>query len=90
MASLADGTPPEHDQDARLILPESLVPSPARIQAHITTVDFDGLLRTPLRLKEDVAEGCGGKLWPAGMVLARYLLRVYGGSAGEFLKGKKM
>ncbi|KAI9773805.1 MAG: hypothetical protein M1840_006030 [Geoglossum simile] len=90
MASLDEEAPPEHGQDANLILPESLVPSPTHIQAHITTVGFDGLLRTPLRLKEDLAEGCGGKLWPAGMVLARYLLRIYGGSGGELLGGKKI
>ncbi|KIW05181.1 hypothetical protein, variant [Verruconis gallopava] len=38
-------------------------------------IDFDGLLAPPLRLHEDLAEGCGGQLWPAGMVLAKYMLR---------------
>ena len=38
-------------------------------------LDFDGLLNSPLRLHEDLAEGCGGQLWPAGMVLAKYMLR---------------
>ncbi|KAI9778791.1 MAG: Methyltransferase-like protein 21D [Geoglossum umbratile] len=90
MASPIEEALPENEEDAGLILPESLVASPAHIQPHIATVDFDGLLRTPLRLKEDLSEGCGGKLWPAGMVLARYLLRVYGGPSGEVLRGKKI
>jgi hypothetical protein len=41
-------------------------------QSHVS---FDGLLQRPLLLKEDLKEGCGGQLWPAGMVLAKYLLR---------------
>ena len=49
---------------------------PRNIKASGTSyVDFDGLLSTPLRLHEDLAEGCGGQLWPAGMVLAKYMLR---------------
>lgn len=52
-----------------------LVP-PAPIKpAGISEIDFDGLLRTPLKLHEDLKEGCGGQLWPAGMVLGKYLLR---------------
>ncbi len=43
--------------------------------AGTTTLDFDGLLHPPLKLHEDLAGGCGGQLWPAGMVLAKYLLR---------------
>jgi hypothetical protein len=38
-------------------------------------VDFDGLRATPLRLEEDLKKGCGGMLWPAGMVMAKYLMR---------------
>jgi hypothetical protein len=41
----------------------------------ISSVDFDGLLSPPLRLHEDLAEGCGGQLWPAGLTLAKYMLR---------------
>ncbi|KKK24264.1 hypothetical protein P175DRAFT_0511914 [Aspergillus ochraceoroseus IBT 24754] len=40
-----------------------------------SSVTFDGLLKEPLLLKEDLKEGCGGQLWPAGMVLAKYMLR---------------
>lgn len=49
----------------------------ARLQraSSTTNIDFDGLLDPPLVLHEDLAGGCGGQLWPAGMVLAKYLLR---------------
>ena len=40
-----------------------------------TTLDFDGLLKQPLHLHEDLKEGCGGQLWPAGIVLAKHLLQ---------------
>jgi len=40
-----------------------------------TEVDFDGLLHAKLKLHEDLKEGCGGQLWPAGMVLGKYMLR---------------
>jgi len=43
--------------------------------AGTSSLDFDGLLQVPLLLYEDVKPGCGGQLWPAGMVLAKYLLR---------------
>jgi hypothetical protein len=39
------------------------------------SLDFDGLLASPLQLHEDLTNGCGGQLWPAGMVLAKYMLR---------------
>ena len=42
--------------------------------AGITSISFDGLLDPPLLLHEDLKEGCGGQLWPAGMVLAKYVL----------------
>ncbi|PYH41792.1 uncharacterized protein BP01DRAFT_359984 [Aspergillus saccharolyticus JOP 1030-1] len=53
---------------------ESLVPVRDIRQARQSSVDFDGLLETPLLLQEDLKKGCGGQLWPAGMVLAKYLL----------------
>lgn len=55
---------------------QDLVP-PAHIKpAGISQVDFDGLLLpTPLKLHEDLKNGCGGQLWPAGMVLGKYMLR---------------
>ena len=42
--------------------------------AGITIISFDELLDPPLSLHEDLREGCGGQLWPAGMVLAKYVL----------------
>lgn len=53
---------------------DSLAP-PRELKAAVTTeVSFDGLLKEPLLLKEDLKDGCGGQLWPAGMALAKYLL----------------
>ncbi|KAI9835530.1 MAG: hypothetical protein M1819_001981 [Sarea resinae] len=56
-------------------LSEDLVQSPAHKSASTGAIDFAGLLGTPLKLHEDLAKGCGGQLWPAGMVLATYMLR---------------
>lgn len=51
-----------------------LVP-PAQVKsAGTTSIGFDGLLPEPLLLHEDLREGCGGQLWPAGMVLSKYML----------------
>jgi hypothetical protein len=54
---------------------EELVPVRELKQAGVMEVDFEGLLSTPLRLEEDLKKGCGGMLWPAGMVMAKYLIR---------------
>ncbi|KAI4725529.1 hypothetical protein E4T49_06745 [Aureobasidium sp. EXF-10728] len=54
---------------------EELVPVRELKQAGVMEVDFDGLLKTPLKLEEDLKKGCGGMLWPAGMVMAKYLMR---------------
>ncbi|PLB44080.1 hypothetical protein P170DRAFT_468780 [Aspergillus steynii IBT 23096] len=61
--------------DVDLEVSESLVPMRDLKAAEQNTVSLDGLLAEPLILKEDLKEGCGGQLWPAGMVLAKYLLR---------------
>jgi protein N-lysine methyltransferase METTL21A len=63
------------DSYETIYLSESLVPSQVHKQATTTSTTFDGLLDPPLLLKEDLKEGCGGQLWPAGMVLAKYMLR---------------
>jgi len=56
---------------------QELVP-PAPIKpAGVSEIDFDGLLSPPLKLHEDLKNGCGGQLWPAGMVLSKYMLRKY-------------
>ena len=50
-------------------------PLPVYKAASTKDIDFDGLLSPPLKLHEDLAGGCGGQLWPAGMVLSKYMLR---------------
>lgn len=73
------------------------VPPAPILEPHITTTDFSGLLSKPLKIYEDLAKGCGGQIWPAGNLLAEYLLRRYGrnSTAGEKalkdgLKGKRI
>lgn len=70
-----------------LNISEDLVSSPQHKPAGTSTLDFDGLLSTPLKLHEDLSNGCGGQLWPAGMVLGKYLLR---DAQKEKLRGKLM
>lgn len=53
---------------------EGLAPRRENYAAVTTDTSFDGLLKEPLRFKEDIKDGCGGQLWPAGMALAKYLL----------------
>ncbi|CAK7563806.1 MAG: Protein-lysine N-methyltransferase efm6 [Sporothrix epigloea] len=56
---------------------EAIVPLPAYKAAGEIVIDFEGLLNMApaLRLREDLSEGCGGQTWPAGMVLAKHMLR---------------
>ncbi|KAJ5570373.1 uncharacterized protein N7459_009803 [Penicillium hispanicum] len=65
---------PESEADAPFNVSDSLAPPRANRTARTTAVTFDGLLKDPLLLKEDLKDGCGGQLWPAGMVLAKYIL----------------
>lgn len=65
---------------------EDLVQLPNIKSAGTSEVDFDGLLSEPLKLYEDLKGGCGGQLWAAGMVLAKYMLRRHRTS----LEGKTM
>ncbi|KAF9738465.1 hypothetical protein PMIN06_007358 [Paraphaeosphaeria minitans] len=53
---------------------EDLVPPALMKSAGVSEVDFEGLLSPPLKLQEDLKNGCGGQLWPAGMVLSKYML----------------
>jgi hypothetical protein len=55
---------------------EDFVKSPEHLTASTQSIDFDGLLDSPLLLHEDLAAGCGGMLWPAGMRMAKYLLKM--------------
>lgn len=54
-----------------------LVPIPAVANLGTSHLTFDGLLADPgLAVHEDGGEaGCGGKLWPAGELLSRYMIR---------------
>jgi hypothetical protein len=56
---------------------EDLAPLPEYKAAGTTAVDFSGLLGEPLKLHEDLTSGCGGQLWPAGLVLAKHMLRYH-------------
>ncbi|PYH97746.1 hypothetical protein BO71DRAFT_317855 [Aspergillus ellipticus CBS 707.79] len=63
------------DSNESFNINESLVPVRDLKAASQRSISFDGLLQSPLILQEDLKEGCGGQLWPAGMVLSKYLLR---------------
>lgn len=52
-------------------------PLPEYTAACDTNLDFGGLLSTPLKVHEDRKSGCGGQTWPAGVVLARHMLRYH-------------
>lgn len=59
------------------------------LKPRIVETTFDGLLSSPIKLHEDLAKGCGGRIWPAGETLAKYLLRRYGGGSNG-LRGKRI
>ncbi len=63
---------PEND-----LFPLSIVPDRENKAAGTTSTDFDGLLPAPILLHEDLKEGCGGQLWPAGIRLAKYMLKYH-------------
>lgn len=65
---------PEFDP---LAFDEDLTPLPEYKAAGDTALDFSGLLAEPVKLHEDLKSGCGGQLWPAGMVLAKHMLRYH-------------
>jgi hypothetical protein len=58
---------------------DAIAPLPEYKAAGETVIGFDGLLKPApdLRLREDLSEGCGGQTWPAGMVLAKHMLRYH-------------
>ncbi|KAL0942546.1 uncharacterized protein CTRU02_200432 [Colletotrichum truncatum] len=60
-----------------LAIGEDLTPLPAYKAAQTSSFDIFGLLSTPLKLHEDLKSGCGGQTWPAGMVLAKHMLRYH-------------
>lgn len=68
-----------------LSISEDLVRSTVETPSQEVYLAFDGLLSPPLVLQTNETE-CGGKLWPAGMLLAEYLLR----NKMDDTEGKKM
>ncbi|KAK2760979.1 hypothetical protein FQN54_002221 [Arachnomyces sp. PD_36] len=64
-----------HADEDEFAISESLVPAREIKAQGITRVGLDGILKDQLRLKEDLKKGCGGQLWPAGIALAKYMLR---------------
>jgi len=54
---------------------QDLVEQPILKKSGTTSIDFDGLLARPLTVYEDLGNGCGGQLWLAGIVLAKYMLQ---------------
>lgn len=54
-----------------------IAPLPEFKAAGIASVDFEGVLTQPLKLREDVRGGCGGQTWPAGLVLGKHMLRYH-------------
>lgn len=78
--------PSDDDEPNPLTIGEEFIQSPNHLPATTSSIDFDGLLKPPLQLQQDLKQGCGGQSWPAGMVLAKYLLR----SKRDTLKEKTM
>jgi predicted nucleic acid-binding Zn ribbon protein len=60
-----------------LAIGEDFTPLPSYKAASTTSINFSHLLEPPLKLHEDLKSGCGGQLWPAGMVLAQQMLRYH-------------
>lgn len=58
-----------------LAVSDELAPLPSLKQAGSAAIDFDGQLDRPLRYHEDARTGCGCQTWPAGLVLAKHMLR---------------
>jgi protein N-lysine methyltransferase METTL21A len=71
---------PENDP---LSLTEDYVPVRENKTPGTATISFQGLLDPPLLLHEDLKEGCGGQLWPAGIVLAKYMLHYHRDDLGQ-------
>lgn len=69
---------PENDIFALDVVPEREIKS-----ASTQSTDFDGLLPHPILLHEDLKDGCGGQLWPAGMNLAKYMLKYHNDLRGK-------
>lgn len=69
-----------------LAFDQDFTPLPEYKPAGDAALDFGGLLGAPLKVHEDLSSGCGGQTWPAGLVLARHMLRYH----REDLKAARM
>jgi hypothetical protein len=70
-ASIHSTTSSQNDVFA---IDDTFVPPQVQKLAGTTQSSFGGLVDPPLLLHEDLKDGCGGQLWPAGMVLSKYML----------------
>ena len=70
-----DDSKSDDGEDGQFAVSTDLVQLPNVKEAGYSTIDFDGILSKPLELREDLAKGCGGALWPAGLVLGKFILR---------------
>lgn len=71
------GERPQSPDFGPLAVGVDLAPLPVYKAAGTGALDFSGLLAQPLRLYEDLSSGCGGQTWPAGMVMAKHMLRYH-------------
>jgi hypothetical protein len=60
-----------------LALDVDIAPLPEISTKKSSDLDFAGLLTKPLRVYQDLTSGCGGQTWPAGMLLAKHMLRYH-------------
>ncbi|CZT24715.1 related to putative N2,N2-dimethylguanosine tRNA methyltransferase [Ramularia collo-cygni] len=64
----------ESEQDT-FTVDEDLVQSPTLSTPSTSAHDFDGLIETKLILHQDLKSGNGGRVWQAGEILTKWLLR---------------
>ncbi|RKF53280.1 Protein-lysine N-methyltransferase EFM6 [Erysiphe neolycopersici] len=69
--------PSNNDNNNSILIGDDFTPIPHYKVASTTSHDFSNLLTMPIQLHEDLTSGCGGQLWPAGMVLAKHMLRYH-------------
>ncbi|KAI1041687.1 hypothetical protein LB505_009995 [Fusarium chuoi] len=70
-------SPPSSPLIDSVTISEEIAPLPSFKASGVATVDFDGVLSSPLKVHEDVRSGCGGQTWPAGMLLGKHMLRYH-------------
>jgi len=69
MVMSANDDHPEDDQLAEY----GFLPQPESIQRHVVSLEAYNFLPKEMSLIVDAAPGCGGVIWPASLVLTRYL-----------------